>query len=185
MTEYDYSEEGRRRQIETRNRITRWVRSTESSHELTSPFSASYHSGSSGSGRRHSRSTRSHHAPTHRAHQSYLQSQTPSHSAYSDSTSRYHSSSSHSSSRTSTVFPSHSISQAPVSLRSSSAPHAPLHSSHRPSHHSSRHHSHHHPPSRTYIVSPPPSAQHYRASGVIILPRHGQAPRVVVRGMFS
>ncbi|KAJ7027091.1 hypothetical protein C8F04DRAFT_1123437 [Mycena alexandri] len=173
MTEYDFSEEGRRRQIETQNRISTWVRSTESSPQLKSPFSAPSHTGSSGSGRPHHRGAGSQQPPmSHRTHQSYRQLQRPSRSVHSGSGSR---SSSQKSSHTSTLFPSPSISHAPVSP---STHYGPAHSSHRSSHHSS-HHACHHPQPRTYIVSPPPSTEYSRTPGVIILPRHGQAPQVV------
>ncbi|KAJ6630425.1 hypothetical protein B0H10DRAFT_986063 [Mycena sp. CBHHK59/15] len=46
MTEYDYSEEGRRRYIATQNRIAKWVHDSESSPQLKSPFSPRSNTGS-------------------------------------------------------------------------------------------------------------------------------------------
>jgi len=180
MSEYDYSEEGRRRYIATQNRIAQWVHSTESSPQLASPFSSPSNTGSGGSTQGRHRygypGTASHPPPamqygpmtqgTHHVHRH----QPPS--GFHPPVSGY----SPSSSRSSTVLPSHSISQAPIQhMWSTNSP-----STHSPptSHHSKR--THHHHRSRTYIIPPPPPHGYApRSPGVIILPRRGMAPQVV------
>ncbi|KAJ7509036.1 hypothetical protein B0H11DRAFT_1361150 [Mycena galericulata] len=129
MTEYDYSEEGRRRYVATQNRIAKWVHQTESAPTLKSPFTPRSHTGSA--------------APT--------------------------------------VYPSQSISQAPMSP-SPSTHHSQSSRTSSSSHRSHHSHGHQHHRSPTYIISPPPSpgyAHGQRPHGVIILPRRGQAPSVV------
>jgi hypothetical protein len=197
MTEYDYSEEGRRRYIATQNRIANWANNTPSPSQLRSPFAPSSSASSqatarprqyssSGTGSRQASMMQFSPGPmTHRTHQTYRQSQAPSRPPPSGGRSQAYPSPSQGSFRSpaSTVFPSQSISQAPTQrMWSTASPstHAPTHRSHRSSSHHSSHHSHHHHRSPTYIISPPPSAGH-RTPGVIILPRKGKGPKVVVR----
>jgi len=192
MTEYDYSEEGRRRYIATQNRIAKWVHHTESSSQLMSPFSPPSRTGS-----RPSTTHFSHGPMTSPTHQTYRHSHAPHDSPFSlyDLPSHVYPASSQSSSSSrsgpaSTMSPSDSISQAQAPVlqmpmhqfhRSSSSHHSSHHthpSSHRSSH---AHHAHHRHRAPTYIISPPPppSGHAYRAPGVIILPRPGRTPQVV------
>ncbi|KAJ6559817.1 hypothetical protein B0H19DRAFT_1145856 [Mycena capillaripes] len=165
MSEYDYSEEGRRRYIATQNRIAQWVQSTESSPQLASPFSPPSNTGSGSSTQgRHLYGypgTASHpppamqYGPMTHGNPHVHRHQPPS--GFHPPVSGY----SPSSSRSSTVLPSHSISQAPIQqMWSTKSP-----STHSP-HSSHSHRTHHHHRSRT-------------APGVIILPRRGMAPQVV------
>lgn len=199
MTEYDYSEEGRRRYMATQKRIAKWVDNTESAPQLKSPFAPRSNTGSDATARppphgpsrlgpgshrpstmQYSRGPATMTQHTYRA--SHAGSRPPPSALRSQFSAHPPPSPSHGASRAAptTVYPSESISQAPMqrSQNSSSSQHS--RSTHRSSASSSHsHHTHHHHRAPTYIISPPPSPA--GSQGVIILPRRGKAPRVVVR----
>ncbi|KAJ7090622.1 hypothetical protein C8R44DRAFT_817764 [Mycena epipterygia] len=194
MTEYDYSEEGRRRYIATQNRIAKWVDHTDSVPQLKSPFSPRSSTGSDATARPHqygpSRAgSGSRRPPTMQfsrgpsTHQTYRPSQAGTRPPPSGLRSQiYPPPSQGGGSRppASTVYPSQSISQAPMHSQHSAPTHSSQsHRSSSASSHHSRHTHHQHRPS-TYVISPPPSPSHGNGpQGVIIFPRRRKAPTVV------
>lgn len=204
MTEYDYSAEGRQRYLATQTRITNWVNSTPSPSQLSSPFSPSSHTGSHATTRssHSSSSAHSHRAPQTRStygspsHQPSRALGSPScgglssHVHIPPSSSSSFRSGSGSRPFAASVTPSQSISQAPMrhahshssTHRSSSSSHHSSHHSHSPVHSHSNHHYQRQP--SAYIISPPPSRHAHRTPGIIIFPRVGHSPQVVVRHHF-
>ncbi|KAJ7192070.1 hypothetical protein GGX14DRAFT_480414 [Mycena pura] len=200
MTEYDYSEDGRRRFMATQQRIAKWAQSAPTPADPFTPRTivptarpSQFGPAASGAGPG-SRASTARAPPMHLSrrfgsstHHTVRSSRAPSMQSHSRSPSmQSHSRSpSHAYTHTHTarapsVSPSESISQAGArspSVRTQQS-RGPSHFSGAGSSHTTHTVHHHHRPT-TYIISAPPSPAPARSQGVIILPRRGKAPKVV------